>query len=66
MKRFRWSRRTYRHAHHLSRVVGMYDSGPEILQRYRALWAGREEWRRDPLTTPLSIRLEFHKHGLPF
>lgn len=65
-KKFRWSRKTYRHAHHLSRVISMYDDGPEIVKRYRELWATREDWRPDPLLTPLAIRLDIFKYGIPF
>lgn len=60
-KRFRWTRKTYLHAHHLARVMDIYRDGPEILRRYRELWAGRDDWRQDPLTVPLRTRLQARK-----
>lgn len=67
MKRFRWTRRKYRHAQHLARLLNrwnvMPDSMPDIVRRYFDLW---EEYREtgDPLMTPLRFR--YDREDIPF
>lgn len=71
MKRFRWSRKTYHRAHQLSRLLARYmdlpDHPPAIVRRYWELWE-RHPTVRDPLETPLRLRLELFKDddAIPF
>ncbi len=69
--RFRWSRRTYRQAHQLSRLLARYmdlpDHPPAILRRYWELWE-RHRNPPDPLATPLHRRLDYFRRDsdIPF
>lgn len=71
MRRFRWSRKTYRHADHLARLLARYmdlpDHPPAILRRYWALWE-RHRQSDDPLLVPLGCRLATFKDDdeIPF
>ncbi len=59
-KRFRWTRKTYKHADHLARFYSRHpyelpDNPPRALRRYRELWE-RHPQRDDPLLVPLQWR----------
>ena len=58
--RWRWTRKTYRHAHSLSRLLSRYmylpDHPPAIVRRYWDLW-DRHRHGDDPLLVPLGVRL---------
>lgn len=67
MKRFRWSRKTYKHAAQLSRLSGIYgseDAFPPPLKAYLRLWAEyeNEHWKDDPFKAPLRMRLAEFKN----
>ena len=66
MRRFRWTRSKYKHAHHLARLIprlwneprGYLSSDPPlIVQRYFDLW---QDYRShgDPLLVPLHMRYD--------
>jgi hypothetical protein len=59
MRRFRWTRESYRHAKQLARLLNRYldlpDHPPAIVRRYWELWERYPE-RGDPLLIPLSQR----------
>jgi hypothetical protein len=70
-KRFRWTRKTYRQAHHLSRLLNRFefpDDQPAIVAKYFELW--NRYWQdhgRDPLNEPIFLRLErFKGDEIPF
>lgn len=66
MRRFRWTRRKYRHANHLARLLSRFESlpltAPDIVQRYWALWERYPSFG-DPLRRPLAWR---HDPDIPF
>lgn len=73
-KRFRWTRASYRKAHHLSRLLIQLcdlNSPPPLVERFHKLWADWDQkhgWR-DPLEIPLSRRLAERRNdedGIPF
>lgn len=70
---FRWSRKTYKEAHRLDRVIRNYGDSdwpmPEPLKHYKALWDAyfTAHWLDgEPISGSLRTRLEIHKHGIPF
>lgn len=67
--RFRWTRKAYRRAHHLARLLALfYDlpARPELVQRYLDLWE-RHPAAEDPLAVPLDRRLaSFKGDDIPF
>lgn len=58
-RRFRWTRKSYRHAHQLARLLSRYldlpDHPPAIVRRYWELWARHPQFD-DPLLTPFLWR----------
>jgi hypothetical protein len=72
VKRFRWTRKTYRHADHLNRLLARYmdlpDHPPAIVRRYWELWQ-RHPQREDPLRfhIPPHVRLAARRDDdIPF
>lgn len=70
---FRWSRKTYREAARLARVLRNYGDDympiPEPVKHYKALWDSyfAKHWLDgEPISGSLHTRLEIHKHGIPF
>lgn len=65
-RRFRWSRKTYRKAHHLARLLdrmGFYSpQTPTLLRRFWELWE-QHPTGRDPFDTPVRCRLNAFKRG---
>lgn len=63
-RRFRWTRKTYKHAHQLARLLSRYldlpDHPPAIVRRYWELWEHHPE-KDDPLLIPLAQRLALHQ-----
>ena len=74
MKRFRWTRTTYKHAHHVARLLNRFldmpDHMPEPVRLYIKLWDNYRASHpfRDPLEEPLYWRLDRFKGGdeIPF
>ena len=69
-RRFRWTRKNYRQAHHLARLMSRFrdlpDEPPPLVQRYFDLWEGRRD-TTDPLSRVLSYRLMVFKgDDIPF
>lgn len=68
-KRFRWSRKAYKHAAWLARFMGrhLYELGeqPNLLRRYFELW-DRHPQKEDPLLIPLRRRLDHWGDEIPF
>jgi hypothetical protein len=70
-KRFRWTRKTYKHADWLARFMGrhLYElhDQPNLLRRYFELW-DRHPQRDDPLTMPMNLREPYRSRGddIPF
>ncbi|MCU7372801.1 hypothetical protein PEC18_18540 [Paucibacter sp. O1-1] len=70
--RFRWTRKSYKHAHWLARFMGrhLYElhHQPNLLRRYFELWE-RHPQKDDPLKRLVQFRLEerrWQDDGLPF
>jgi hypothetical protein len=64
-RRFRWTRKRYRHAHHLVRLLnrfGYIPDMPRIVERYEALWDEHRQ-AEDPLLRPLRWRLHNRRYG---
>lgn len=69
-KRFRWTRKAYRHAAWLSRFTGRHiyelpEQPPALLARFWDLWE-RHPQRDDPLLTPVRDRLSRLDSDIPF
>lgn len=62
MKRFRWTRKKYRHAQQLSRLLPRFyvlpDDAPAIVQRYWELIEEHGLDLDDPLLIPLRLRYD--------
>lgn len=77
-KRFRWTRASYRKAHHLSRLMPYImqspDEAPPLVVQYWKLWGAWDlrhggGWIIDPLTLSVQTRLQDKRNeaaGLPF
>ena len=69
--RFRWTRKSYKHAHQLARLLSRHmdlpDHPPGIVRRYWDLWE-RQPTIPDPLSIPLQRRLELFRgdSDIPF
>lgn len=64
-KPYRWTRKSYKRAHHLSRLlrrVAFGRSEPAIVKRYIELWEQHPHWG-DPLAIPLVFR---YQNDIPF
>lgn len=71
-KRFRWTRKRYRRAWHLSRFFARYiydlpSEPPALLRRFHELWE-RHPQRDDPLLQPFKWRRRTLEHfdEIPF
>jgi hypothetical protein len=68
-KRFKWTRKAYRHASWLARFMGrhLYElhHQPDLLRRYFELW-DRHPQRDDPLQTPMRYRPAYCRDEIPF
>lgn len=74
MKRFRWTRKKYEHAHWLARFAGrhLYEvyQTPDMVRRYLELWS-RHPQKEDPLLWHVRHRLDAKRRaeeddGIPF